>query len=291
MKSVVIVTGISGSGKSVAIKQLEDLGYYCVDNLPVSLIKNFIDDSSLKGEDFLAAAVDARSHNDIHHLPETVKRMRELGYNVQVLYLDAAFDVLIHRFSETRRAHPLTKRIKNETNHTPSLEECIDYEKNLLSSIKESEQVIDTSLLKPSELRNWIKELINVRSGDTLITFESFGYKYGVPSSADIVFDVRCLPNPYYDAQLKPLTGLDTEVAEWLGSKPQVNEMIEDIATFVRKWLPQYMQDTRSYLTVAIGCTGGQHRSVYIAEKLADIFKEHKPLRVRHRALSHFARV
>lgn len=291
MKSVVIVTGISGSGKSVAIKQLEDLGYYCVDNLPVSLIKNFIDDSSLKGEDYLAAAVDARSHNDIHHLPETVKRMRELGYNVQVLYLDAALDVLIHRFSETRRAHPLTKRIKNETNHTPSLEECIDYEKNLLSSIKESEQVIDTSLLKPSELRSWIKELINVRSGDTLITFESFGYKYGVPSSADIVFDVRCLPNPYYDAQLKPLTGLDTEVAEWLGSKPQVNEMIEDIATFVRKWLPQYMQDTRSYLTVAIGCTGGQHRSVYIAEKLADIFKDHKPLRVRHRALSHFARV
>lgn len=291
MKSVVIVTGISGSGKSVAIKQLEDLGYYCVDNLPVSLIKNFIDDSSLKGEDYLAAAVDARSHNDIHHLPETVKRMRELGYHVQVLYLDAALDVLIHRFSETRRAHPLTKRIKNETNHTPSLEECIDYEKNLLSSIKESEQVIDTSLLKPSELRNWIKELINVRSGDTLITFESFGYKYGVPSSADIVFDVRCLPNPYYDAQLKPLTGLDTEVAEWLGSKPQVNEMIEDIATFVRKWLPQYMQDTRSYLTVAIGCTGGQHRSVYIAEKLADIFKDHKPLRVRHRALSHFARV
>ncbi|ADU91787.1 RNase adapter RapZ [Taylorella equigenitalis] len=291
MKSVVIVTGISGSGKSVAIKQLEDAGYYCVDNLPVSLVKSFIDDSSYKGEDFLAAAVDARSHNDIHHLPATINNLRENGYHIKVIYLDAADDVLMHRFSETRRVHPLTSRIKNETNHTPSLEECIAYERNLLSSIKETEQVIDTSLLKPSELRIWIRESIDTRQGETLITFESFGYKYGVPSSADLVFDVRCLPNPYYDAQLKKLTGLDIEVAEWLNSKSEVLEMISDIERFVSKWLPSYMQDTRSYLTIAIGCTGGQHRSVYIAEKLAEKFSHHKPLRVRHRALAHFARL
>ena len=280
---LVLITGISGSGKSVALKQLEDLGYYCVDNLPIQLLHDFVATTREAEIKKVAVAIDIRTPGNIGSLPKIITALRAMGTPVLTIFLEANDQTILQRYSESRRGHPLTDRVKNAEGETPSLEECVSYERKHLAPLKLQEHNIDTSNLKPAQLRAWIKDLIGVDTRKILLTFESFAFKVGVPSSADLVFDVRCLPNPYYDHELRPLTGRDEPVALWLSQFEIVNELISDIANYITKWLPYYQQDTRSYLTVAIGCTGGQHRSVYVVEQLADIFSNHKSLRVRHR--------
>jgi UPF0042 nucleotide-binding protein len=283
MFSTVLITGISGSGKSVALRMLEDSGYTCVDNLPVQFLVEFIDkachDPSMQR---VAVAIDVRSPGDLVQLPDALKALREKGIAPRVLFLEADDNTVVQRYSESRRRHPLTDRL-HRGGKPPSLADCIARERELLAPLRESEQVIDTSDLTPGQLRAWMRDLIQTDRPPVVLTLESFAYKRGTPRDADLVFDVRCLPNPYYDPSLRPLTGRDEPVAAWLAGFEQVGQMIDDIAGFVGKWLPLYVQDTRSYLTVAVGCTGGQHRSVYVVEQLAKRFADHDPLLVRHR--------
>lgn len=283
MLSVVLLTGISGSGKSVALRMLEDAGYICVDNLPVRFLSEFIanarNDPSMRR---VAVAIDVRSPGELVELPAVIASLRALNTNLRAVFLDADDNTLLQRYSESRRRHPLTDRLRL-ANKPASLHDCIALERELLASMREEGHVIDTSDLTPGQLRAWMRDLIQTDRPPLVLTFESFAYKRGVPRDADLVFDVRCLPNPHYDRALRPLTGRDKPVADWLETFDSVAEMIDDIASFMRKWLPQYIQDTRSYLTVGIGCTGGQHRSVYVVEKLAERFADHQPLLVRHR--------
>lgn len=281
---LVVITGISGSGKSVALNQLEDLGYYCVDNLPIQLLHDFVATTREAEIKKVAVAIDIRTPGDIGNLPNIITALRSQGTPILTIFLEANDQTILQRYSESRRRHPLTERLSFSENQTASLEECVQYERKYLAPLKLQEHNIDTSNLKPAQLRAWIKDLVGIDTKNILLTFESFAFKIGVPASADLVFDVRCLPNPYYDRELRPLTGRDEPVALWLAQFDIVHELISDIADYIKKWLPYYQQDTRSYLTVAIGCTGGQHRSVYVVEQLAKIFSDHKPLRVRHRA-------
>ncbi len=279
---VVLITGISGSGKSVALRLLEDSGYTCVDNLPVRFLSEFIAsvrDSMVK---LVAVAIDARSPDEIDELPGVITALRAMGTSLRVVFLEADDETLIARYSESRRRHPLSDRIAAE-GITASLEQCIAMERELLEELRNQEHVIDTSGLSPGQLRAWVRDLVQADRAPLLITFESFAFKQGVPRDADLMFDVRCLPNPHYDKDLRPLTGRDKPVADWLASFDECGQMIDDIETFIRKWLPHYTEDTRSYLTVAIGCTGGQHRSVYVVESLAKRFEGHEHTLVRHR--------
>ncbi|WP_251862919.1 RNase adapter RapZ [Achromobacter sp. Marseille-Q4962] len=282
MLKVVLVTGISGSGKSVALRMLEDAGYTCVDNLPVRFLTEFIANARDDGMERVAVAIDVRSPGELAELPDVVTALRAMGTALRVVFLDASTTTLVQRYSESRRRHPLTDRLQRD-GATPSLAECISVERELLAPLREQEHVIDTSDLTPSQLRAWIRDLIKTDQAPLVLTFESFAYKRGVPGDADLVFDARCLPNPYYDRNLRPLTGRDEPVATWLASFDLVGQMIDDIAAYLRRWLPHYTQDTRNYLTVAIGCTGGQHRSVYVVEQLALRFADHQPLLIRHR--------
>ncbi|XQM35299.1 RNase adapter RapZ [Cupriavidus sp. H19C3] len=293
---IILITGISGSGKSVALNVLEDAGYYCVDNLPAQFIPDLAAYLSAQGYTHLGVATDIRSRESLARLPDTVRSLAA-DHQVQVLFLTANTDALVQRYSETRRRHPLSVR----TEATPLLEaqpgaepayddrsliEAIEMERELLSPLAESAHRIDTSNVRTNTLRSWIKELIRDHRGQQLtLLFESFGFKHGVPSDADLVFDVRSLPNPYYDLALRPLTGRDAPVVDFLQSQPVVLAMAEDIRAYVEKWLPSFIADNRSYLTVAIGCTGGQHRSVFIAERLANYFRAHGNVLVRHREL------
>jgi len=285
LQNVVLITGISGSGKSVALKWLEDAGYACVDNLPVRLLEALICNARDTDTSRLAVAIDARSSGDLAQLPDMIHEQRGLGTNIRVVFLDADNNALIQRYSETRRRHPLADRLALD-GQTPDLRACIAAEREMMDRLRAQEHVIDTSNLKPVQLREWMRDLIQGDRPGLVMTFESFAYKQGAPRDADLVFDVRCLPNPHYDQALRPLTGRDTPVAQWLMTYPEVSEMIADIESFTRKWLPRYMVDTRSYLTVAIGCTGGQHRSVYVVEELAKRFGDMPHLMVRHRQLS-----
>ena len=286
---IILITGISGSGKSVALNVLEDAGYYCVDNLPAQFIPELASYLADQGYSHLGVATDIRSRESLARLPDTV---RELGANhqVQVLFLTASTDALVQRYSETRGRHPLSARLELGSADTPadtSLIEAIEMERELLSPLAESAHRIDTSNVRTNTLRSWIKELIRENSSQQLtLLFESFGFKHGVPSDVDLVFDVRSLPNPYYDLALRPLTGRDAPVIEFLQSQPMVLAMAEDIRAYVEKWLPSFIADNRSYLTVAIGCTGGQHRSVFIAERLANYFRAHGNVLIRHRELA-----
>ncbi|WP_019449658.1 RNase adapter RapZ [Cupriavidus sp. BIS7] len=287
---IILITGISGSGKSVALNVLEDAGYYCVDNLPAQFIPALASYLAEQGYTHLGVATDIRSRESLVRLPDTV---RELGANhqVQVLFLTASTDALVQRYSETRRRHPLSARVEAgaaaDTGSDTSLIEAIEMERELLSPLAETAHRIDTSNVRTNTLRSWIKELIHEDNSQQLtLLFESFGFKHGVPSDADLVFDVRSLPNPYYDLALRPLTGRDAPVIDFLQSQPMVLAMAEDIRAYVEKWLPSFITDNRSYLTVAIGCTGGQHRSVFIAERLANYFRAHGNVMVRHRELA-----
>jgi UPF0042 nucleotide-binding protein len=275
---IVLISGLSGSGKSVALNVLEDAGYYVVDNLPATLLPQLV--SHLRGIGYarVAVAVDVRSGVSIAALPAQVEALRGIVDDLRFIFLEARDDALIARFSETRRRHPLAE-------NDLSLEEAIRRERDALADIAELGHRIDTSDLHANTLRAWVKDFIDVKASEGLtLMFQSFGFKYGIPLDADLVFDVRCLPNPHYDPNLRPFTGRDQPVIDFLKRIPEVGRMAEDIRSFVANWLPAYVRDNRSYLTVAIGCTGGQHRSVYLAEWLARKFEDKVRVLVRHRS-------
>lgn len=282
---IVLITGISGSGKSVALNVLEDIGYYCVDNLPPALLPHLVSTLVEEGLQSLAVAVDARSAASLATLPTDVAHLREEGHDVRVMFLTANTHSLVARFSETRRSHPLSHELRPGQNPAArrTLIECILEERERLSAIEQLGHVVDTSELSANKLRAWVKDLVEIERAPLTLFFESFAFKLGVPMDADFVFDVRALPNPYYDLTLRPLTGRDAPVIEFLDAQPSAVDMLEDIRAFVEKWLPSFKTDNRSYLTVALGCTGGQHRSVYIAEKLAAYFHDNERVVIRHR--------
>lgn len=279
---VVLLTGISGSGKSVALRMLEDANYVCVDNLPLKFLLEFITSMRDDAEKRIAVSIDIRSPGELAEIPAVLSALKAANTEFRLLFLDADNHTLVHRYSESRRRHPLSERLAQQGLNA-SLDECIQMERDQLSDLRNLGHVIDTSGMLPGQLRAWIRDLIGADRNPLLLTFESFAFKEGVPRDADLVFDVRCLPNPHYDPALRPLTGKDQPVANWLKSFADVENMIEDIEGFIRKWLPRYTEDTRSYLTVAIGCTGGKHRSVYIVEALAKRFAPQRHLLVRHR--------
>lgn len=274
-----LLSGLSGSGKSVALKALEDSGFYCVDNLPTEILTRLTDYLLKTGYDKIAVSIDVRSANSVQRLPEMLQQFKQKKLNVHLLFLDAKTDTLVQRFSETRRGHPLSDGVR-------TLPECVQYERELLVEISSIGHHIDTSDLKTNALRTWIKQFITLDESHLTLSFESFGFKHGIPLDADFVFDVRCLPNPHYELSLRPLTGKDGPVIDFLRNLPTVQDMFDDICSFVERWLPHFILDNRNYLTIAIGCTGGQHRSVYITEKLAQHFQSRQQVLLRHRELS-----
>jgi RNase adapter protein RapZ len=289
---IILITGISGSGKSVALNALEDAGYYCVDNLPSRFLPDLADFLASDGNDRLAVAIDARSGSSLSDLPFMIAGLKA-KHEVHLLFLTSSTQALIQRFSETRRRHPLSglRKKTGEPGSEPddshaSLADAIEYERELVSGLVEFGHQIDTSNLRANTLRAWVKKFVEHEHGGLTLMFESFGFKRGLPLDADLVFDVRTLPNPFYDHALRPLTGLDQPVINFLAEQPDVREMIEDLSAYVHKWLPRFRDDNRSYLTVAIGCTGGQHRSVYIAETLGARFAQEADVLVRHREIA-----
>ena len=275
-----LITGISGSGKSVALKAFEDSGYDCVDNLPVPLLENLITAMENEGREFIAVAIDARRGQSIAELPTLLETIRK-KHQVRVLFLNADTNTLVQRFSETRRRHPLSASVSAQQNQSTTIIEAIERERSLLDPLREQAHIIDTSDLPSHTLRAWIHELLKDKPNVLTLILESFGFKKGVPSEADLVFDVRCLPNPYYDKVLRPLTGHDEPVKAFLRELPVVNAMEKDIIHFIEKWLPNYIADGRSYLTIAIGCTGGQHRSVFLVDQLMTYFLRQSELHSR----------
>ncbi len=280
---LVLITGMSGSGKSVALHALEDAGFYCVDNLPPELLEDFIAIEHGHHADRVAIAIDVRSAKSLPGMPLQLHKLRKAGQPLTVLFLDATTDTLVRRFSETRRLHPLSRPDSPDQQH--ALIEAIEQERELLSELREYSLVIDTSHLKASHLRTEVRKLLDHESSTLTLVFESFGFKRGVPMDADYVFDVRMLPNPHYEPELRPLTGLDAPVADFLALEPEVQAMQVYIINFLERWLPSMVRDHRSYVTVAIGCTGGQHRSTYLVEELAKHFAQHWAVRRRHREL------
>lgn len=275
---LLIVTGLSGAGKSIALRALEDSGYYCVDNLPAKLLPETVRHLVGAGQARVAVSIDTRS-SALDALPGEIAGLRAEGMEVQLIYLDASTDALIKRFSETRRRHPLS-------NDSKTLPESIGLERDLLEVLADMGHHMDTSDLGINTLRTWIKEFTGLDHDELTLLFVSFGFKHGIPLDADFVFDVRCLPNPHYDPVLKPLTGRDAAIVDFLQKQPVVEAMYGDVARFVEQWLPCFVQDSRHYLTVAIGCTGGRHRSVYFVERLAAQFRAlGRHVLVRHRGL------
>jgi len=270
-----LITGISGSGKSVALRAFEDAGYDCVDNLPVSLLESLITTLEKEKSERVAVAIDARRGQSIADLPLILENLRQ-HHQVRIVFLNADTNTLVQRFSETRRRHPLSTNAQQSQSAT--LIEAINKERSLLEPLRAQAHSIDTSNLPAHALRSWIQDFLKDKPLGLSVIFESFGFKKGVPSEADLVFDVRCLPNPHYNKDLKPLTGNDKPVKEFLEKIPEVVSMESDIIQFIEKWLPHYIADGRSYLTVAIGCTGGQHRSVYLVNRIGEHFRAQKDL-------------
>ena len=273
---LLLIGGVSGSGKSVALAALEDSGYHAINNLPPAMIVDTVANVARGGHTRVAIALDVKTGPGLPGLPEAIEAVRARGWNVRFLYLDSKTDTLVKRFSETRRRHPFSSGER-------TLTEAIEHERALLSPLREGGFVFDTSDLPAAALRAWIKDFVAVDPSKLTLLFESFGFKHGVPLDADLVFDVRCLPNPHYEQALAPLTGRDAPVVEFLEKAPEVERMYSDIYHFVGSWLPDYARDNRNYLTVAIGCTGGRHRSVYLAERLARAFGSRYQVLVRHR--------
>ncbi len=280
---LVLITGMSGSGKSVALHALEDAGFNCVDNLPPELLLPFIQLALQQKEARQAIAIDVRSAQSLHLLPPILKHASTLGVHLRLLFLDANTTVLVQRFSETRRRHPLSTHDQPAPSDTPDLSQAIEQEREMLAQLREDSHIIDTSVLRASQLQTYVKSLVHAESAQLTLMFESFAFKRGIPVHADFVFDARLLPNPHYVSELKPLTGIDAPVARWLGQHPEVNEFALGIEQFLRRWLPDMERDHRSYVTVAIGCTGGQHRSVYLVEQLAQRFTGDWVTLKRHR--------
>ena len=295
LREVVLVTGISGSGKSVALHALEDAGFFCVDNLPPELLRDFLRLEHERLDRRVAIAVDVRSVGSLPHLMPLLQQLRAEGVAIQVVFLDASTDALVRRFSETRRPHPLSadvpeagpdrRQADRGGENRRALVDAIELERELLAELRELATVVDTSQLRPAQLRVWMRDMVRAGSNRLTLVFESFAFKYGVPLDADYVFDVRVLPNPHYVRELRPLTGRDEPVAGYLRAQPEVGEMLGQIEAFIARWLPAFEDDQRSYLTVAIGCTGGQHRSVYFAQTLAERFRDRAATLIRHREL------
>ena len=271
----------------MALHALEDAGFYCVDNLPPELLRAFlkIEQKHLdppRGR--IAVAVDVRSAGSLPYLLPLLKQLRDEGVGIRSIFLDASNEALVRRFSETRRPHPLTKKLEASSLQR-ALIEAIDLERELLAELREVSIVIDTSQLRAAQLRSWVRQTVGAGRTPLTLVFESFAFKSGVPLDADFMFDVRVLPNPFYDRALRALTGRDEAVIAFLEQQPDVSRMLRHICGFLERWLPAFENDQRSYLTVAIGCTGGQHRSVYMVEQLALRMAERTDTLVRHREL------
>jgi UPF0042 nucleotide-binding protein len=282
---LVVLTGMSGGGKTVALRALEDLEFYCVDNLPSGLLPQLVQsvrqDNGGRRARRIAVGVDVRNRGeDFEHMPMVLSQLAADGVQVHLVFLDCRDDVLIKRYSETRRRHPLADDRR-------TLTESIEHERELLADLAALGHHVDTSDLSPNTLRQWVKDLLDLGGAGLTLLFQSFGFKHGIPLDADMVFDVRCLPNPHYDPVLRPMTGRDAPVIDFLLADANVQGMLGDIREYVDKWLPCFVRDNRSYLTVAIGCTGGRHRSVYFVEQLAAHFRGGgNRVLVRHRELS-----
>lgn len=281
---LVIISGRSGSGKSIALQALEDLGYYAIDNLPAMLLGSLVDELRDQGErSHLAVSIDARNlPGALERLPAQLEELRQRQIDFQVIYLTTDARILLERYSATRRRHPLTR------DSEMTLEEAINKEEETLHDIRDlADLLIDTSRLSVHDLRRRITDQVAHQRRDQLtLTFESFGYKRGVPMDADLVFDVRCLPNPYWDPTLRQFTGRDANIVAFLSSYPIVDDMSNDIQAWLERWLPAYQNSQRSYMTIAIGCTGGQHRSVYMVEQLAKrLAPRMGEVQLRHREL------
>lgn len=274
---LILISGLSGSGKSVALKALEDAGYFAVDNLPATLIAQLLEWVSA---DKVAVSVDARSASTLQSLPATLNELTQRGIDCRVVFLEAGNASLTRRFSESRRPHPLADRFNG-------IDACIAEERRLLADVAELAHRLDTSEVAPNTLRGWIKDWLKLDRGRITLAFESFGFKHGIPSDADFVFDVRFLPNPFYDPALRALTGNDEPVIRFLQEDLNVNRLIDDVASFILRWLPSFIHDNRNAITIAIGCTGGQHRSVYVVNQLAERFGSDQQVLVRHRELGH----
>ena len=281
---LIIISGRSGSGKSTVLHVLEDRGYYCIDNLPASLLSSLADriSSDAIGIPNVAVSIDARNiSTDLDKFPSIINDLKNKSLPTEIVFLDANSQTLLKRFSESRRKHPLSSE-------AIGLKEAIDKESELLEPISVMASLsIDTSDMSLHQLRDTVKNrLLNDQPTTLVLLFQSFGFKNGLPVDADIVYDVRCLPNPYWDNSLRSLTGLDDAVVAFLDAQEEVQEMCSDIENFLQKWLPSFERNNRSYITVALGCTGGQHRSVYMCKKLGQIFsKQSSNVQVRHREL------
>jgi UPF0042 nucleotide-binding protein len=278
-RDLLLIGGVSGSGKNVALAAVSDAGYYAVNNLPLPLLAPTVNYLAHSGQKRVAVSLDAQTGPGLPGLVPAIDVVRASGWSVTFLYLDTKTETLVKRFSETRRRHPFS-------NDKRTLTEAIEYERDLLNEARKVGVAFDTSDLPAAALRAWIKDFISVDRSSLTLQFESFGFKNGAPLDADLVFDVRCLPNPHYEPTLRPLTGRDAPVIQFLEAIPEVERMYTDIYHFVASWLPDYARDNRNYLTVAIGCTGGRHRSVYLAERLAATFAPRYPVLVRHRELA-----
>ena len=280
---LIVVTGLSGSGKSIALNQLEDSGFYCIDNLPAPFLEQVVTHLQAIGRDRIAVALDSRSDLSMEDLQKCFTTLAQRGVDMRALCLTASNDALVQRYSETRRQHPLSQKPDSAPG---TLFEAIEKEREMLDPFLPFCHLIDTTGLLPNTLRYWVRKFADAKEDSLILTFESFGFKRGIPLASDLVFDVRCLPNPYWEEELRPYTGKDKPIIEYLQKYPDVEEMVNDIDAFVTKWLPKYRAQNRHYLTVSIGCTGGQHRSVYIAETLAKRFKErYDGIVLRHRTL------
>ncbi|MBC7392439.1 UPF0042 nucleotide-binding protein [Variovorax sp. GrIS 2.14] len=284
---IVLITGMSGSGKSVALHALEDAGYYCVDNLPPELLTAFVALQKQQNASHVAIAMDVRSGVSLPLVPQQLDSLRREGVVLRSLFLDSTTDALVHRYSETRRRHPLSRQdpLTDLPEQQRALVQSIELERELLADLRDGADVIDTSIIRPAQLQSYIKALIAAPQSALTLVFQSFAFKRGVPLDADFVFDVRMLPNPHYVPALRALTGRDVQVIDWLRSHDDVARMYGDIEQFLGRWLDALARDHRSYVTVAIGCTGGQHRSVFLVEQLARGFGDRWAALKRHREL------
>jgi UPF0042 nucleotide-binding protein len=284
---MVLITGMSGSGKSVVLHALEDIGFYCVDNLPPELLLPFIALETEHQAHRVAIAMDVRSASSLPQVPQQLEALRNQGIAIKSLFLDANTDTLVRRYSETRRKHPLSQ---NESDYSQqderrALVDAIELERELLFALREKAHVIDSSMIRPAQLQGYVKSLVASDNKQLTLVFESFAFKRGIPSHVDFMFDIRMLPNPHYEPALKALTGRDAAVASFLESQEEVQRMLEHISHFLDYWLQALVRDHRSYVTVGIGCTGGQHRSVYLVEQLAQHFAKNWTTLKRHREI------
>ena len=278
---LVLISGLAGAGKSTALKILEDNGYYCIDNLPPPMLRQLLETHLLSADiEKIAVSIDTRSRSMLKKFPLLIKEITQLKIDFKAIYLDATNQELVRRFSETRRKHPLSGNNK-------TIIDCIRQEREMLSLIGEISHRIDTTALNANGLRTLVKQFVETESSPLNIVIQSFGFKYGLPIDSDFVFDVRCLPNPFYNLQIRELTGLEQPVIDFLEQCANVKIMIDDIASFISKWLNAFALDNRNYITISVGCTGGKHRSVYVVEQIATIIRKHGyKITIRHRQIS-----